>query len=296
MVMRVDAHCHLWHLGRGDYAWLAKGPAALAPLRRDFDLDDLPAAAPGAGVASTILVQAAPTVGETEFLLDRAHAGAPVVGGVVGWVDLADPRGADDLERLARDPLLKGVRPMLQDLSDPDWIGTRPAAGCLAALERLGLRFDALVTPRELRALTRFVEAHPALPVMIDHAAKPDLGAPAGDDRSAAWRDGMRALSGSPRVCCKLSGLLTLLPADRLRTAGEAAETLRPVVDDILAWFGPRRLAWGSDWPVVTLAGAPAFWLDVTDRLLSDLDAEDRAAVLGGTAARFYGLAPGGAA
>ena len=286
---RIDAHCHLWRLGRGDYGWLADGPPALAAIRRDFDLDDLPAAAPDVGLS--ILVQAAPTVAETVFLLGRARAAAPRVGGVVGWVDLAEPRSVAAIARLARDPLFKGVRPMLQDLADPDWIAARPAPACVDALERLGLRFDALVTPRELPALLRFVEAHPGLPVMVDHAAKPALGAPAGDPRRAAWRDGLRALAGAANTCCKLSGLLTELPALRRRTPAEAVEALRPVLDDLLAWFGPARLAWGSDWPVLTLAASPAFWLDATERLLSGLAGPDRDAVLGGTAARFYGLA-----
>ncbi len=272
---------------RGDYGWLLDGPPALDPIRRDFDLDDLRAAMPGIEVA--VLVQAAPSVAETEFLLGCARAGAPRVGGVVGWVDLADPASVADVERLARDPLFKGVRPMLQDVPDPDWIATRPAPACIGALERLGLRFDALVTPRELPALLRFVGAHPGLPVMVDHAANPALVAEAGDPRRAAWRDGMRALAGA-KAFCKLSGLLTELPPGRRRTPAEAAEALRPVLDDLVAWFGPARLAWGSDWPVLNLAAPPAFWLEVTSRLLADLAGPDRDAVLGNTAAHFHGL------
>ncbi len=230
MARRVDAHCHLWRLGRGDYGWLLDGPPALDPIRRDFDLDDLRAAMPGIEVA--VLVQAAPSVAETEFLLGCARAGAPRVGGVVGWVDLADPASVADVERLARDPLFKGVRPMLQDVPDPDWIATRPAPACIGALERLGLRFDALVTPRELPALLRFVGAHPGLPVMVDHAANPALVAEAGDPRRAAWRDGMRALAGA-KAFCKLSGLLTELPPRAPAHAGRgrrgtAARARRP--------------------------------------------------------------------
>lgn len=292
MTLRIDAHAHLWRLGRGDYGWLAGQGGPLAPLRRDFELSDLLAAAPGGG-GRTLLVQAAPTVAETEHLLGLARAAGPAIAGVVGWVDLADPHAADEIGRLARDPLLKGVRPMLQDIAEPDWITTRPAPGCLDALTAEGLRLDALVTPRELPHLCRFVGARPDLPVMVDHAAKPQFSSLGTDGRWTAWRDGMRSLAATPHVCCKLSGLLTELPARMRRTPADAVEALRPMMLDLLDWFGPRRLAWGSDWPVSTLAGPPAAWREVTDMLLSGLAAGDRDEVMGGTAARFYGLDAG---
>lgn len=292
MIDRIDGHCHYWALQRGDYGWLAPDAAHLAPIYRDFGAADMRPLAEASGIARRILVQAAPTEAETQFLLDQGRDDTDVVG-VVGWVDLASADSVAALERFSADPLFKGVRPMLQDLPDIDWIATRPNAKAVAALKRLGLRFDALVLPQHLQSLRRFVEAHPDLPVVIDHAAKPAFAAPADDPRHAMWKFGMAELSGHPQLCCKLSGLLTELPAELRATPKAAAEALRSTVDSLLTWFGPDRLIWGSDWPVLTLAAPFAFWDEVADRLIQGVGQRGREAILGGTAARFYGIEGG---
>ncbi|MEO5323222.1 amidohydrolase family protein [Mesorhizobium sp. CC13] len=292
MIARIDGHCHYWALQRGDYGWLTPDEAHLAPIYRDFGAAEMRPLAEKAGIGKRILVQAAPTEAETQFLLDQGDDDEAVAG-VVGWVDLSSPDSVASLERLAKNPLFKGVRPMLQDLPDIDWIASRPDAETVAALKRLGLRFDALVLPQHLSALRRFVEMHPDLPVVIDHAAKPAFAAPPDDPRHAMWKLGMAELSGHPHLHCKLSGLLTELPADRRTTPKAVAEALRPTVDSLLTWFGPDRLIWGSDWPVLTLAAPFAFWDEVTARLLDGLGQPERSAILGGTAASFYGIAGG---
>ncbi|UOM35341.1 amidohydrolase [Acuticoccus sp. I52.16.1] len=285
MTTRIDAHCHLWRLERGDYGWL--GGEGLEALRRDFEPHDLAAVHSPAGIRRAVVVQAAPTVAETQFLLDLAET-APAVAGVVGWVDLASPDAAETLDEIAS-PHLLGVRPMLQDLAEDDWIVTAPTAAAIAALRAASLRFDALVMPRHLRHLVRFVEAHPDLPVIVDHAAKPALGAPADDPRHAAWREGMAAL-GRTGAYVKISGLFTEMRPDQRATPAAAAATLRPLVDDLLEWFGSDRIAWGSDWPVLTLADEMSAWDETTALLLAELSAEARTAILGGNAATFYGL------
>ncbi|MGF7008229.1 amidohydrolase family protein [Aminobacter sp. BE322] len=292
MIERIDGHCHYWALQRGDYGWLTPDAAHLAPIYRDFGAAEMRPLAEMAGIEKRILVQAAPTEAETAFLLDQGRADEAVTG-VVGWVDLSSPASVASLDRLAKNPLFKGVRPMLQDLPDIDWIATRPNAEAVAALERLGLRVDALVQPQHLQSLHCFVERHPDLPVVIDHAAKPAIAAPADDPRHAMWKLGMAELSGHPHLCCKLSGLLTELPAELRTTPKAAAEALRPTVDSLLTWFGPDRLIWGSDWPVLTLAAPFAFWDEVTARLLDGLGEAQRAAILGGTAASFYSIEGG---
>ncbi|WP_378946737.1 amidohydrolase family protein [Mesorhizobium sp. ANAO-SY3R2] len=294
MIGRIDGHCHYWALKRGDYGWLTPDAAHLKPIYRDFGTADMRPLAEAAGIERRILVQAAPTEAETQFLLDQGREDR-AVSGVVGWVDLASPDSVASLERFAGNPLFKGVRPMLQDLPDPDWIVTHSHPDAIAAVKRLGLRFDALVMPQHLAALLRFVDANPELPVIVDHAAKPALAAPADDPRHAMWNAGMAALSAHEDVCCKLSGLLTELPAERRTTPEAAAAALRPTVEKLLGWFGPKRLAWGSDWPVLTLAAPFAFWDEVTDRLLDGLGGPERGRILGGTAATFYGIGGGAA-
>lgn len=271
----IDAHCHFWRLGRGDYGWLDGEGGPLAPIRRDFTPADYP------GEARLIVVQAAPTPEETDFLLSLADTD-PRIAGVVGWVDLAGPGAEAALAARAAHPKFRGVRPMLQDIAATEWILTAPRAGALAALTGLGLRFDALVQVRHLPALARFARANPDLPVVIDHAAKPQPGDP------TAWAEGMKALAAIPQVHCKLSGLLTeLAPAD----LHAPLPALRAIVLPLIDWFGPERLIWGSDWPVLTLAADYARWRDLTEALFAGLDTGERAAILGGNAARFYGVA-----
>lgn len=276
---RVDAHHHVWTLSRGDYGWLQPMPA-LAPIHRDFALTDLRPLLASAQIEATVLVQAAPTVAETHFLLEVARESGGLVRGVVGWADLAGADAVAMLERLARDRLLKGIRPMLQDLPDPDWIACAEVQPALAALPQLDLRFDALVKPRELRALLRTLERHPDLEVVIDHCAKPDI---AGGGWQP-WADDLGALARHTRVHCKLSGLVT--EAGR----GWTVDALRRYAAHVLDCFGPERLLWGSDWPVVTLAASYDRWIRATDALLAELPAADAAAIRGGNARRFYDL------
>jgi L-fuconolactonase len=286
---RIDAHQHFWQLARGDYAWLAGDEPALAPLRRDFLPADLAPLMRTHDVARTVLVQAADSVAETEFLLALA-ARHDFIGGVVGWVDLADPGAADTIARLAERPALKGLRPMLQDLPDDDWIARAPQPESLRAMHRHGLAFDALVKPRHLAPLLRFVHAWPDLPVVIDHAAKPPLSADWNGEAMRTWRHDMAALAAHPQVACKLSGLLTeMAPADAADRA-RALERLRPVLDALLTWFGPARLMWGSDWPVLGLAAGYDAWCDLADTLLAPLAEHEQAQVLFESARRFYDI------
>lgn len=273
---RVDAHQHFWRPARGDYGWLTP---ALTPLYRDFSPPDLLPLLQSAGIDTTVLVQAAPTVAETEFLLDLAR-GQAFIGGVVGWVDLAAADAPATLERLAREHAFKGVRPMLQDLDDPGWIGHAPVDAAVRTLVRLGLSFDALVRSVHLPHLLAFALRHPALPIVIDHAAKPDLA----HGEYETWRTPLAELAALPQVCCKLSGLVTEAGA------GWTTDGLRRHVDAVLELFGPERVIWGSDWPVVTLAARYGDWVAATDGLLAALGDPERAAVLGGNARRFYRL------
>ncbi len=277
-VPRIDAHHHVWSLARGDYGWLTP---RLRAIHRDFTLTDLEPHLHAAGIGTTVLVQAAPTIAETEFLLDVALRSDGRVRGVVGWVDLGATNAVATLERLARDPMLKSIRPMLQDIDDAAWVLRDEVVEALRALPRLGLRFDALVRAQHLPALLALLERLPELDVVVDHGAKPPIVSGAWQP----WADLVAALSTHPRVCCKLSGLAT--------EAGPAwnADTLRRHVDHLLACFGPQRLLWGSDWPVVNLAGGYARWVAATEMLLEQLALAEREAVMGGNAERFYGLA-----
>lgn len=285
----TDAHQHCWALARGDYRWLQADLPALAPIRRDIEPAELQPLLAAHGVVQTVLVQAADSEAETDFLLGLAHRHA-FVGGVVGWVDLSRTGSVATLERWAGDTAFKGVRPMLQDLPDHDWIAQAPRREVVLALQCLGLRFDALVQPWHLPALLKFARAWPDLPIVIDHAAKPQLAAGWSAPWAAQWRSGMSALGRCPNVMCKVSGLLTELPASARRGGAEAVAALQPVWATLLDCFGPARLVWGSDWPVLNLAADYAQWVAVSQALMSGLAEAEQRAVCHDNAARFYQL------
>jgi L-fuconolactonase len=296
--VRIDAHQHFWRPARGDYGWLSPDVAALAPICCDVLPCELQPLLARHGVSRTVLVQAAASTAETDYLLSLAVE-HDFIAGVVGWVDLSDPACVAQLERWALDPAFKGkfkgVRPMLQDLPDAGWIAHAPHPEVMTALLRLQLRFDALVQPWHLEPLLRFVDRWSELPVVVDHAAKPQLARGwdgAGDAAWAdAWRSGLRALAERPQVLCKLSGLLTEAGA-AARGGGEAVvQALRPVWHELLDDFGPARLMWGSDWPVLNLASDYEGWIAVSEALLADLpDEADRQRIRHDNAARFYAL------
>jgi L-fuconolactonase len=272
--MRIDAHHHLWTLARGDYGWLTP---ALAPIHCDFSLSDLAPHLAAADIKGTILVQAAPTEAETMFLLDIA-AKAQVVRGVVGWTDFDAADGEARIDALAAHKLLVGLRPMVQDIPDDDWL-LRPAlAPLLAAMARNSLVFDALVLPRHLPRLLRLVDGHPDVQFVLDHCAKPRLAT----GEMADWHRDVALLAERPNIVCKLSGLATEA------AVGWQITDLRKAVDHVVACFGPHRLLWGSDWPVVNLAGGYEKWVAAAEALLAGLSADEKPAIFGGNAARIY--------
>jgi L-fuconolactonase len=274
-MMRIDAHHHVWRLARGDYGWLTP---AMGVLHQDFEPEALRPQLLAGGVDATILVQAAPTEAETDFLLAVAQA-HPWIAGVVGWTDLSAPDAAERVASLSRRPGLVGLRPMLQDLDDRAWILERAVAPGLEAMALHGLAFDALVRDDQLDVVAELARRHPGLSLVLDHAGKPTFE-PAG---LRAWEAGIRAVAVSPNTSVKLSGLLTEAPV------GAGVSVLRPILSVLLEAFGANRVVWGSDWPVLTLASDYAAWLEVTASLLEPLGEAQRAAIMGDNAARLYG-------
>lgn len=274
--MKVDSHHHLWTLARGDYGWMTPD---LGPIYQDFAPLDLAPHLSAAGIEKTVVVQAADTLAETEFLLSLA-ADTPWIAGVVGWIDMEADSALADLARLAQNPLFKGIRPMIQSLADDDWI-LRPGLNrVFDALVEADLAFDALVLPRHLPQLLQRLTQHPDLRCVIDHCAKPELATGQIDP----WRDDMARLARDSGAFCKFSGLVTEAGP------GYTLDTLRPVAEHVIAEFGPARLMFGSDWPVLDLAGDYAGWLVMVEALIEGFGAEDLSGFWGGNAIGFYQL------
>lgn len=274
--MHVDSHQHFWRLERGDYNWLTP---ALAPIYRDFGPDDLAPLLKKHGIGATVLVQAAASVAETEYML-RVAAECRFVQGIVGWVDFDKPDVPDEIARLAQNPLVKSFRPMIQDIPDRHWMLQPHLAPALTEMELRDLAFDALLKPAHLPPFQDFLRRYPNLRIVIDHGAKPAIAAGGFDP----WARQMREIARDPRVSCKLSGLATEAASDWTEAQ------VRPYLDLLLEAFGPARLMWGSDWPVINLAGGYDRWREAALAFISRLSAAEQDAVLGGTAISFYRL------
>lgn len=272
MIAKVDAHQHFWRPERGDYGWIAGAPAV---LRQPFLPQDYHRLRIDHRISRTVLVQAAPTVGETEYLLGIADA-TDYVAKVVGWVDFETPAAHQTLERFARHPKFAGVRPMIQDIADDEWMHRPAVQWAYGAIQSLDLSFDALGFPRHLEGFLRLFERYPRLRVVVDHGMKPAIRAHDFD----SWAKGIARIAQQTPVYCKLSGLVTEAAPDW------TIEDLRPYVDHLLAEFGPRRLMWGSDWPVVETAGGFARWVETARALVGE--GAEAARIFGGTAMEFY--------
>ncbi|QES45162.1 amidohydrolase [Streptomyces venezuelae] len=277
----VDAHHHVWDLSVRDQNWIAGD--ALAPIRRNFSLADLVPEARAAGVGATLVVQTVTVPEETPELLALADAD-DLVAGVVGWTDLTRPDIADALAGLRELPggqHLVGIRHQVQAEPDPEWLLRPDVRWGLTAMAAAGLAYDLVVLPHQLPACAKVAADMPELTFVLDHLGKPPIACGALEP----WASTIRVLAGRPNVVCKLSGMVT--EADHETWT---VDDLRPYADTVLKAFGPRRVMYGSDWPVSTLAATYAEVLVTAGLLTSDLSTSERQEVFGGTARRVYSL------
>ncbi|MGV1916641.1 amidohydrolase family protein [Rhizobium sp. 22-785-1] len=270
--MLIDAHQHFWLLKERQGQW---PPASLEAIYRDFLPADLEPLLEEAGISGTVLVQTMESAGDTDFMLALADENA-FIKGVVGWVDMKAADAPAEIARRASHPAFKGLRPMLQDIADVEWIEDPALAPAVETMIEKGLIFDALVLPPHLPYLLRFASRHAALQIVIDHGAKPKIAT----GHYVAWRRDMAALAALPNVFCKLSGLL-------VERGEQKVEAVRPYAETIFELFGPDRVIFGSDWPVIRLAGDYQGWLDFCRDVVPQ---EHHAKVFGANAARIYSL------
>jgi len=275
----IDAHHHFWRIGRDVNGWITDDISA---IRRDYLHDHLAPYVSHLGIDGTVLVQASETWSENAFMAEQAAA-CGFVKAVVGWVDLSDAAAPEHLQDLARQPIVKAVRPVLQGIEDSAWIMRPDVMANVAKLAPLGLRLDALIQPRHLPVIDKLARALPDLPIVINHCAKPEFhGDPA---LFAAWTDGITRLSEHPQICCKLSGLAAEYGA------GWQTCVLKNVADHVITAFGPSRVMWGSDWPVLELDGSYPQWLTCVKQLIANFSPEEQADIMGKSAMRHYGIA-----
>ncbi|GFZ79560.1 hydrolase [Paenibacillus marchantiophytorum] len=275
--MRIDAHQHYWLTERGDYGWLTPEQGILFANYMPEQLAD---AGQRHHFEHTIVVQAAPTVAETEFLLSL-YEEHDSIAGVVGWLDLDSPQFPEQYAKLRKHQGFVGFRPMLQDLED-DWI-LRPRV--LDHLKRViedEFPLDLQLRPRHLPYILELLRKFPTLRAVVDHAAKPFIAA----GLIEPWKSQLAELAAFPHIMCKLSGLVIEANHPAWRW-----EDLAPYVHAVVDIFGPDRIMFGSDWPVCLLASS---YDEVYEALLQALPAhlseEAHLALFGDNAARFYGV------
>ncbi len=274
---KVDSHQHFWQLSRGDYHWLTP---ELKVLYKDFLPEKLAVELSPNKVKQTILVQAAESEKETQFLLELAK-NTEFVAGIVGWVDLENSLAIDKLTALAKNAYFKGIRPMLQEIDDVNWILNEEFTPIFTFMAENQLTFDALIKDVHLSNIYILACRHPTLNIVIDHCAKPDLSKPP----TEFWKSKLANVAECHNVFIKLSGLLTEAPQGQVNV-----DVIHPYFDHIIAVFGPSRIMWGSDWPVIKLNGDYDTWVSLTKSLLKNHSFDDKCKIWADNARNFYRL------
>ena len=275
--MTIDAHHHLWKYNARDYVWMND---TMTLLRRDFLIPELEALMREAGVEGTVAVQARQTIAETEWLLKLAEH-HPFILGVVGWVPLAELDAGLTLDRLVHHPRLKAVRHVLHDEPDDFYMLNDDFNRGVDLLQSYRLAYDILIFERHLPQTIAFVDRHPGQVFVIDHIAKPRIR----DGVMSPWRERMEDLAQRDNVYCKVSGMATEADWNNW-----SPDTLRPYFDVVLSAFGPNRLMFGSDWPVLTLAGNYKTWMDTFRSFVRELSRDEQESLCRSTAAAAYRL------
>lgn len=275
---RIDSHQHFWVYNPEQYGWITPEKGK---LKRDFLPADLEPLLQASRIDGCVAVQARQCVEETEWLLQLAGR-HPFIRGVVGWVDLCSPQVGEQLRRYAARPgKLVGVRHVVHDEPDDEFVLRPEFRRGIAQLEGMGLAYDLLLFPRHLEPAARLVAEFPGQQFVLDHIAKPAIGS--GD--MDLWIRGINKLAGFPNVACKVSGMVTEAPWGEWRPAD-----FHPYLDAVSEAFGHGRLMTGSDWPVCTLSGEYGPVMEVVSHYISRMPPEMQAGVLGGNCARIYRL------
>jgi L-fuconolactonase len=275
--MRIDSHQHYWNPDLVNYFWM---PPAPHPLRRSYLPADLEPILRDNQFDGTVLVQASHAAEEATWMLNLASQHKSILG-VVAWADLKDPNLPKTLDQLQKHPKFSGIRHIVHDEPDVQWIIQPTVLSGLKELQRRKIPYDLLVKPPHLPYLPQVIDAVPELPMVIDHIAKPHIK----EGLFEPWARDMERLAKHQPLHCKISGMIT--EADH---KAWKAEQLTPYVQHVLKLFGFDRLLFGSDWPVCTLAGSWKQVLAAFTQALGAQNADDRAKILGSTAQKFYSL------
>ncbi len=272
--MRLDSHQHFWNYSEEQYPWIQPS----WPIRRTFLPGDLEPLLKTAGIDGCIAVQARQSLEESRWLLELADQ-SPIVKGVVGWVDLRSEAVEEQLAQFANHPKFVGVRHVVQDEPDDDFMICPEFLSGIGKLKQFGLRYDVLIFPKQLPAAIKLVQQFPEQLFVLDHIAKPHIK----DGVISPWREQMQELAKAPNLMCKVSGMIT-----EAKVPGWRYDQFVPYLDVVAEAFGTERLMYGSDWPVCLLAGSYAQVHSLAQRYFASQSDAAKAAIFGGNAAKFY--------
>ncbi|PTN07788.1 amidohydrolase [Mangrovibacterium marinum] len=275
--MIIDTHHHFWNFNPVEFDWIDD---KMATIRRSFLPHDLAATLKGTEVQAVVTVQARQCVDETDWLLKLAHENE-LIQGVVGWLPLAAENIDEWLEKYRSNNWLKAVRHVVQGEPDPEFVLGKAFNRGVNLLNRYSLVYDILIFDHQLPNTIRFVDQHPDQQFVLDHLAKPRIR----EGELEPWASEIRKLAERENVSCKLSGMVT---EARYKTWTDAQ--LEPYLDVVLEAFGPKRLLYGSDWPVCLVATQYADWLSVVKKKLARLTANEQDLILYKNARRVYQL------
>jgi L-fuconolactonase len=276
-MLRLDSHQHFWRYNPVEHNWMTD---AMSAIRRDFLPDELAPLLSANSFDGSIAVQARQNLEETRWLLELSDA-HPTIRGVVGWVDLRSDDLANQLAAFSQHPRLVGVRHVVHDELDDNFMLRPEFRRGIAQLREFGLTYDLLLFPKHLPMAARLVAEFPGQSFVLDHIAKPLIA----DRVISPWREDLQALADFPNVTCKISGMVT-----EARWQQWQPEDFHPYLDAVFAAFGPERLMVGSDWPVCTLSAGYASTMAIVTNYVQQFAESTQAAILGGNCARIYGI------
>jgi L-fuconolactonase len=275
--MQIDSHQHFWHYSPAEHAWMSD---QMRVLKRDFLPEDLEPLIESAGFDGCVAVQARQTLEETRWLLELSEKHS-FIKGVVGWVDLCSTDLRKQLEIFSAHPKFVGVRHIVQDEPDDEFILRADFMNGISQLSQFSLTYDLLLYPRHLRAAAQMVRRFPEQPFVLDHMAKPRIA----EGLISPWREDLLELASARNVLCKLSGMVTEAEWNQWTPA----EFVR-YLDSVVEAFTPERLMIGSDWPVCLLSADYAATMRIVIEYVQQFSPEARSGILGENCARFYGL------
>jgi L-fuconolactonase len=273
----IDAHHHLWRYKPEDYPWMGEG---MEVLRRDYLTVELEKVTRSAGVTGTVAVQARQSTEETEWLSGLAEQ-SDLIRGVVGWAPLASSDAAQELERLASLPKVKGMRHVLHDEPDPFFMLRDDFDRGIGLLKNYGLRYDLLIFESHLPQTIEFVDRHPNQVFIVDHIAKPRIR----ERALSPWKQNLAQLAQRPNVYCKVSGMVTEAKWDCW-----TEEDMAPYFEIVFDAFTPQRTMFGTDWPVLTLVADYVAWIETVRRAIGRFSRAEQDRILSGTAVEAYQL------